>query len=148
MNLDFAKWTAANQTAFEAQIKAILPPSFPLMTPFKYYAGSVIAEISVSSTSNSSNMLFLQQQVTANMNTAAFASYQITSIALAPSSSGSAGAGTSSPSGKGGLIAGIIVGIIVVVVLVLVINRYKRSDDDSGDGGLEMNFSEAVKLER
>ena len=57
-----------------------------MLVPFKYYQGSVIAEISVTDTafdaSGTNSLQFIQQQINANMNTAAFAKYKVTSVII------------------------------------------------------------------
>jgi len=91
MNLDFAKWTSANQTAFETLIKSILPPGFPIVVPFKYYPGSVIVEITVRDATFNSNstkttgmnsLQFMKQEMDASKDTTAFAKYKVASISI------------------------------------------------------------------
>ena len=119
MNLDFASWTIGNQNSFETLIQSILPPSFPILRPFNYYAGSVIEAISVTNTTFNATVTdsvqFIQQQITANMNTPAFVNYKITSVTTSTTGGGAPPATSGLSSGG---IAGVVIGIILVVPIL------------------------------
>jgi len=140
LNLIFSSWTVGNQTAFQQLITSILPPSFPVLLPFKYYEGSVIQEISVTSTSFNAtvtnSLQFIQQQIDANKNTAAFANYKVTSVGIATA----AGAPAATTSGlSGGAIAGIVIGVVAFVVFICVASM-KTQQSREGDDDVPMQY--------
>jgi len=141
------------QSDFEKRIVGILPPSFPIVVPFKYFPGGDV-EISVSSKTFVLNntvldsLLYLEQEVKLNLNTPEFSQFEMTSVDLVPfGAAGQLDSGASSSTGKGGMIGGVIAAVCVVMVgALLLAYRYKRSKpgEENARDDLEMNMQEEL----
>jgi len=84
------------------------------------------------------SLQFIQQQIDANKNTAAFANYKVTSVTIATAAS----ATTSGLSG--GAIAVIVIGALAVVVILVgfVYTRLQKSDESVEDVDMNAEYTE------